>query len=116
MEKLLEEGWLISLFRKCGKDMPLEKLLFKMIGMPSKSSRTIDVLLRPALALKGLDCKESGTTMLLQLNQLWDSSVMAFVSRILVPFVSVVAGIAQSLRKRSPQNVYTIRTIPQQKL
>lgn len=77
--------------------MPLIKLLFKSIGIPLKSCITIDVLLQPPLALKGRDCKENGEKkkMLLQLNLLWDSSVMAFVGRILVPFVSVVAGVAQ---------------------
>lgn len=52
--------------------------------------------------------------MLLQ-NLLWDS-VMAFAGRILVPFVSVVAGVAQKAYERSPQNVYTVKTISQQKL
>lgn len=85
--------------------------------MPSKSLITVDVLLQPPPALKGRDCKENGTKMLLQLNLLWDSSVMASVARILVPFVSVVAGVAQKAYERGvPKNVYTIKTISQQKL
>lgn len=42
--------------------------------------------------------------MLLQFNLLWDSSAMAFVGRILVPFVSVVAGVAQKpTKEESPK-------------
>lgn len=91
--------------------MPLDKLLFETIGIPSKSVITIDVLLQPPPALKGCDCQENGTKMLLQ-NLLWDS-VMAFAGRILVPFVSVVAGVAQKAYERGVPKMFTpLRLFP----
>lgn len=98
-------------------DMPLKKLLIKSIGMPSKSPVIIDVLLQPLPALKGPDCKEKGKknalTVEFALGLISDGlrgsylSAFCFCGR---------RRCTKAYEKRCPQNVYTIKTISQQKL